>query len=579
MKTNNHTRESLNAAIDSICDIMRRGNCAGALQYVPELTWILFLRILDEREMREKDQFAAVGRPFKPTLSAPYRWRDWADTEGKKRKELDIAPLGAFFHFVRFDLFPSLRKLKNKSSATDRQKTVSEIISRAALPNGPRIDTERNFRDVLNRIHEITAENIDDTHTFLLSQIYEGLLLKMGQHGGDAGQFFTPREVIRAMARVINPQIGETVLDPCCGTGGFLAQACEYIRENNPKMTPRQLARLAEETFYGREKEILIYPIALANLILHGIDKPNIWHGNTLTSHPEYAGLFQNAPPFFDVVLTNPPFGGKESVDAQIRYDYKSNSTQALFVQEILQTLKEGGRCGIVLDEGFMFRVESGYAQTKRKLLNECELHCVVSLAPGVFSSTGAGVKTNLLFFKKGKATGKIWYYELNPPPWKDKTGKVRPGTRFTKKYSLTLAHFEDFFRLLPKRAESENSWTVDFIARKKEAVEKARPLKEEARQAQIIAAKFKREIARLQKDKLHDENKIVDLKDKIKTALQKAKQAQNRAAEIETAIYDIKAINPNRKSAADSRTPEKLLAIIEKKQSEIASALARLKK
>ena len=210
------TQQSVNGAVKSICNIMRRSNCAGALQYVPELTWILFLRILDERESREAEEAEAVSAEFTPSLEAPYRWQDWAAPGGSKRKELQEASLGAFFGFVNSELIPHLRKLRERPNATSRQKVISEIFSGVERT---RIDTERNLLDILDKVHEISADNVDTTHVFTLSQVYEGLLLKMGERGNDGGQFFTPREIIRIMVRVIDPKVGETLYDPGCGTG------------------------------------------------------------------------------------------------------------------------------------------------------------------------------------------------------------------------------------------------------------------------------------------------------------------------------------------------------------------------
>ena len=441
------SRASLDSKIYSICDIMRRSNASGVLQYVPELTWMLFLRILDEREELEGLESEAVGIPFTPSLSYPYRWRDWASPDGEKREELQNDVSGAVFRFVNEDLIPHLHGLKDRAGATPRQMVISEIMSGV---QNTRLDTERNLLDVLDRVDEIRNETTDQTHVFTLSQAYEGLLLRMGEKNNDGGQFFTPREVIRALVRVVDPKVGETVFDPACGTGGFLAQACEYMRDSlGDSYTGEQLETLYRDTFYGREKEDLIYPIALANLVLHQIEKPNIWHGNTLTRNESYGGLFSDAPDLFDVILMNPPFGGRESRDAQTRYAYKTSSTQVLFLQEVIDSLNPNGRAGIVVDEGLLFRTnENAFVQTKRKLLDECDLYCIVSLPPGVFTQAGAGVKTNLLFFDKGRQTEKTWYYDLSDV-------KVNKGN------PLTAAHFEDFFKLLPTRADSENSWSV----------------------------------------------------------------------------------------------------------------------
>ncbi len=273
----------------------------------------------------------------------------------------------------------------------------------------------------------------------------------MGERGNDGGQFFTPREVIRAVVRAIDPKIGETVYDPACGTGGFLAQAYEHMagpNDENIRVT-EQFETLKRDTFYGKEKDNLIYPIALANLTLHKVDEPHIWHGNTLTGQESYSGLYTGAPPLFDVVLMNPPFGGKEGAGAQSEFAYKTRATAVLFLQHVLKSLKDGGRAGIVVDEGVLFRTnEAAFVSTKRKLLDDCDLWCILSLPPGTFVNAGAGVKANLLFFTKGRPTEQVWYYDLS---------HIKVG----KKTPLTLAHFEEFFRLLPGREDSEYSWTV----------------------------------------------------------------------------------------------------------------------
>lgn len=559
-------QQSVNVAVKSICDIMRRSNCAGALQYVPELTWILFLRILDEREEGERQRAEAVGAEFTPSFQSPYRWQDWAAPDGDKRKELCNGALGEFFGFVNNDLLPHLKGLKDKPNATPRQKVISEILSGVERI---RIDTERNFLDVLDKVHEISSEAVDDTHVFTLSQVYEGLLLKMGEKGNDGGQFFTPREVIRTLVKAIDPKIGETIYDPGCGTGGFLAQSYEYMagRNNEKIKSARQLDTLKHKTFYGKEKENLIYPIALANLVLHGIDQPNLWHGNTLTGAAAYEGLYQSAPGLFDVILTNPPFGGKEGKDAQTRFAYKTGSTQVLFLQHIIDSLKSGGRCGMVLDEGLLFRTnETAFVQTKRKLLDDCDLWCIVSLPGGVFTAAGAGVKTDLLFFTKGKHTEKIWYYDLS-------------HLKIRKKIPLMQSHFEGFFKHLLKRSDSEYSWTIDVTDRRNKAAKQAAPFKEKARKKQQQVQQWKEKLTELKKAKPRDKEAIEQANMQIKDLSKQARELSQKAEEIENAVYDLKAVNPNIKPPPPPPPPEELLNLIEAKSKEVAEALEALRK
>jgi type I restriction enzyme M protein len=566
------TQQSVDQAIKSICDIMRRGNCAGALQYVPELTWILFLRILDEIDQRDAQAAEALGLSYNPSLAAPFRWRDWAappetlpEGQTNKRVELQNLPQNSFFKFVNTELLPHLKDLKNRLDATPRQKVISEILSSV---ESVRIDTERNFLDVLDKVHQLTTEAIDPTHVFTLSQVYEGLLLKMGEKGNDGGQFFTPRQVIKVMVQVIDPQIDETVYDPGCGTGGFLAQAYEHMAgPNNQKIeAAEQLETLKHSTFWGREKDNIAYPIALANLVLHGIDKPSLWHGNTLTGQETYGGLFDGAPLNFNVILTNPPFGGKEGKEAQTNFDYKTGATQVLFLQHVIRALREGGRCGIVLDEGLLFRAnEDAFVKTKRKLLDDCDLWCIVSLPGGVFTAAGAGVKTNLLFFNKGQHTRKIWYYDLS-------------DLKIRKKIPLMLKHFEEFLRLLPTRADSELSWTVDMDERKRIAAEEAQPLKDQSTVKSQQAAQWNEKLKELKKAKPQDDKAIEESETKFKELTREARDLAAKAKEIEDAVYDIKAVNPNKKQIVDNRTPEDLMDIIEAKGREVAEALDALR-
>jgi len=449
-------QSSMNSYIKSICDIMRRDKTKGAMQYIPELTWMMFLRILEEKEHDEEMQCEAVGKTFIPSLKYPYKWNDWGNPEGKKRKEIqEKGKLGDFLNFVNNELIPHLKSFETNKNATIKQKIISQIFRKIEKTQ---LVSERNLLDVFDRIEHLTSENIDSTHQFPLSQVYEGLLLKLGEKNSDGGQFFTPREIIRAMIRAIAPKLrvqgrDATFYDPCCGTGGFLAETFVYLMNQEPTAT--EIDYLKHNAFWGTDDSDDAFPIALANLVLHGIDFPHIGLRNTLSGRPTYVELFQGAPSQFDYILTNPPFGGKEGEDAKTSFAYKTGSTQVLFLQHIIDKLKDGGTCAMVIDEGVLFRTnETSFVQTKRKLLEECDLWCLVSLPPNVFVNAGAGVKTNLLLFTKGKQTKKIWYYDMSDI-------KVR------KKLPFTLDKFDNFFKLLSMKKEedkiSEKSWFVDI--------------------------------------------------------------------------------------------------------------------
>ena len=616
---------SLSSFVKTICDILRRSNCASAMQYVPELTWILFLRILDAQERKQLAKTEAVGETHIASLKSPYRWQDWAapyakddealkthphTDEGKpfgwKRQELFEKGDGKLFEFINAELLPHLHSLdidretkQLNYAATPKQRVIGRIMTAVERV---RVDNETNFRDVLDKVDQISIDHVDDTHFFTLSQVYEDLLLKMGEKNSDGGQFFTPREVIRAMVHTAQPTLGMTVYDPCCGTGGFLAIAYEHIaREIGQSPASTDIDRLKHQTFFGREKDNIAFPIALANLVLHGIDQPNIWHGNTLTKQANYASLYATAPKTFDFILTNPPFGGKEGIAAQKNYAFKTGSTQVLFVQDILSELADGGTCAIVLDDGFLFRKdEDAFVNTKRKMLDECDLWAVVSLPGGVFVGAGAAVKTNLLFFTKGRKTTKIWYYDLNHV----KVGKKSPMTLshfgFGKNGEVledadlpavltepwkedenSVGDFPSYARLLPLRgtpeAESRYSWTVDFADRRKKAREEAQPHKDEAARCKAEVVDLKEKLKALKASNAKSD-KIAELGTKIYEQEKAARDSEAKAQAIEASVYDLKAVNPNAIVKVDTRTPEEVIESIEEQGKIVANALKALR-
>lgn len=510
------TQAAMDKAVKSICDILRRDKAKGARLYVPELTWMFFLRYLDLIEQEEQTKAAALGVPFRETLASPYRWQDWAakaprdkDVQGGsqtgwKRQELTESAMGDFLKFVNDELFPYLKALKDQPGATNKQKVTSEIfISKEKTV----VASETNLLNALDKVQELTSADISDRHMFPISQAFEGLLPSLGEKKNDGGQFFTPREVIRVIVNAVNPQLGKTVYDPCCGTGGFLIEAYKHMMGQNPVAT--QIGELKTETLWGREDATEAIPIILANMVLHDIDLPRIWHGNTLTGDVTYGDLFTGAPSQFDYILTNPPFGSKEGKTAQAQFSYKCGKAQILFLQHIIDALAEGGTCGMVIDEGVLFHTKTAaYKQTKRKLLDDCRLWCIISLPQGVFVNAGAGVKTDLFFFTKGERTERVWYYDMTL------THDFKPR-KVNKGNPLTYSDFQDFFERLaldpddPRRI-SEWSWYLSI-------------------------------------------------------------------AEIRKRQYDLKATNENAPDTSDKRTPAELTTIIKEAQKRIEECLRAL--
>lgn len=610
--------QSLSSYVKAICDVMRRSNCASALQYVPELTWILFLRILDAQEQKEREEAEALGNSYSPALVSPFRWQDWAapysdnpdhpktsdgKPQGWKRQELFAKGDKKLFDFINNELLPHLHGLdidktteQPNPHATPKQRIIGRIMTAVERV---RVDSETNLRDILDKVHQLHTDNVDDTHFFTLSQVYEDLLLKMGEKNSDGGQFFTPREVIRAMVLTVNPVARKTIFDPCCGTGGFLAVAYEFLNQKFGKqISSTDIDTLKHDTFFGKEKENLVFPIALANLVLHGIDQPNIWHGNTLTNRATYGALFDNAPSTFDYIFTNPPFGGKEGKDAQKRYAFETSSTQVLFMQDIIAQLSKDGTCAIVLDEGLLFRTnESSFVETKRKLVDECNVWAIISMPGGVFSTAGAGVKTNLVFFTKGKKTEKIWYYDLTQV----KVGKKTPMTLAhfgydkdgniidDSKLPATLTHewledenvkdepFPTYAKMLATKSESRYSWTIDFAARRAEAWEKMQQFKERVAELREENIPLKEQLKVFKKEK-KDKEEIEALEEKIIGIEKEIKEQENIIADIDAKVFDLKAVNPNAVVKVDTRTTLEVIENIETQSKIVKDAMSKLK-
>ena len=424
--------ESAFKAIDNI--LRHDEGCSTALDYVEQSSWVLFLKYWDDLETRRETSAMLQGKTYERIIKDKFAWNSWAMPLGSDGKyDAKKALVGDdLVDFVNDELFPHLQSFKERFEPQTIEYKVGVIFSE--IKN--KISSGYNLREVLEQVDMMEFQTIEERHE--MTQLYEDRLKQMGNAGRNGGEYYTPRPLIRTIVNVVDPKIGETVYDGACGSAGFLCEAYTYMHEKVKSTEDEEI--LQTSTFYGKELKGLAYIISMMNMILHGVQSPNIIRTNTLTEN------LKNITPSDqkDVVLANPPFGGKEREEVQQNFSIKSGETAYMFLQHFIKMMKAGGRAGIVIKNTFL---SNGDAKALReKLLNECQLDTILDLPSGVF--TGAGVKTVVLFFTKGKPTKKIWYYQLDK--------------HFTKTNALTEADLEDFLKLQATKADSENSWTID---------------------------------------------------------------------------------------------------------------------
>lgn len=423
-------------AFKNIDKILRNDNAGGAMDYIEQTSWIIFLKYLDDLETEREKSAKLSGKKYSYILDGEYRWSSWACPIGKDGKiDYNKALTGDDLKtFVDQKLFPYLKKFKSESSDTIEYK-IGEIFSE--LKN--KIKSGYALRDILNIVNDLHFQSSEEKHE--LSHLYESKIAEMGNAGRDGGQYYTPRPLIRTIVKIVNPKIGETIYDGACGSAGFLIEAFDYLSENKQKLSPKEYQILQEQTFFGKEKITLPYIIGVMNMILHGIDAPNIIHTNTLSENL----IDIQEKDRFNVILANPPFGGGERKEVQQNFPIKSAETAYLFLQHFVKKLKAGGRAGIVIKNTFL---SNGDAVSLRKdFLNSCDVHTILDLPSGVFQ---AGVKTVVLFFEKGKPTKKIWYYQLNL------------GRNLGKGNPLSESDLAEFVKLQKTKGDSENSWSIN---------------------------------------------------------------------------------------------------------------------
>ncbi len=426
----------------NIDDILHKdAGCSSELDYVEQTSWILFLKYLDDLEKDKETAAQLTGKEYIHIIAPQYQWAKWAMPRDKKGKLDHHKALSGddLTDFVNRKLFPYMKKFKtNAENADTIEYKIGEIFSE--LKN--RIQSGYNLREVINLIDELKFRTHLEKHE--MSHLYEDKIKNMGNAGRNGGEYYTPRPLIKTIVKVVAPKIGNTIYDGAVGSAGFLVEAFEYLKKNK-KLSTKDVTTLQKNTFYGKEKKSLAYIIGIMNLILHGIEAPNIIHTNTLSENIDDIEEKDR----YDVVLANPPFGGKERAEVQQNFPIKTGETAFLFLQHFIKILKAGGKAGIVIKNTFLSNTDNASISLRKLLIENCNLHTVLDLPGGTF--TGAGVKTVVLFFEKGSATKKTWFYQLNLDR---NLGKTNP---------LNENDLADFVLQSKTKKETENSWTVNI--------------------------------------------------------------------------------------------------------------------
>jgi len=443
----------------NIDDILHKdAGCGSELDYVEQTSWILFLKYLDDLEKDRATAAELTGKTYTPIIDKEYQWAVWAmpklsspnggGREGAKLDHNKALTGDDLTDFVNNKLFPYLKKFKtNAESADTIEYKIGEIFSE--LKN--RLQSGYNLREVITLIDSLRFRTHAEKHE--MSHLYEDKIKNMGNAGRNGGEYYTPRPLITTIVKVVNPKIGDKIYDGACGSAGFLCEAFNYLKKPSLSgragegLSSKESEILQKKTFYGKEKKSLAYIIGIMNMIFHGVEAPNIIHTNTLAEN--LADIQEKDR--YDVVLANPPFGGKERAEVQQNFPVKTGETASLFLQHFIKILKAGGKAGVVIKNTFLSNTDNATVAIRKHLLESCNLHTVLDLPGGTF--TGAGVKTVVLFFEKGRPTQKTWFYQLNLDR---NLGKTNP---------LNEADLADFIEKQKTFADSENSWSIDIAS------------------------------------------------------------------------------------------------------------------
>jgi type I restriction enzyme M protein len=419
--------------------LWKESGCTTELDYTEQSSWMLFLKYLDDLEHERALKAELESRHYKFIIEKAHRWSTWAaPRKADGSFDHDKALTGDdLIEYVNGKLFPYLQGFKQRAESADTiEYKIGEIFGE--IKN--KFQSGYSLRDALELIDELQFQSQREKHE--LSHLYEEKIKRMGNAGRNGGEYYTPRPLIRAIIQVVKPKIGERIYDGAVGSAGFLCEAYNYLIKGT--LSTSQLRTLQTKTFYGKEKKSLAYVIAIMNMILHGIEAPNIIHTNTLSEN--LADIQEKDR--YDVVLANPPFGGKERKEVQQNFPIRTGETAFLFLQHFIKILRAGGRGGIVIKNTFLSNTDNAAVRLRKLLLESCNLHTVLDCPGGTFQ--GAGVKTVVLFFDKGVPTRTVWYYQLDA------------GRNFGKTNPLNDEDLAEFLKLQKTFADSSKSWSLD---------------------------------------------------------------------------------------------------------------------
>ena len=426
----------------NIDDILHKdAGCSSELDYVEQSSWILFLKYIDDLEGARKVGAELSNKKYSPIISGKFRWSEWAVPKTKDGKvDHNQALTGDDLKaFVNNELFPYLSKFKSNAISPDTlEYKIGEIFGEISN----KLQSGYNLREILELVDQLKFQTSAEIHE--MSHLYEDKIKNMGNAGRNGGEYYTPRPLIKAIIKVVAPKIGQTIYDGAAGSAGFLCESFAYLSESK-QLTTKEVEVLQKNTFYGKEKKSLAYIIGTMNMILHGIDAPNLIHTNTLGEN--IADIQEKNR--YDIVLANPPFGGKERAEVQQNFPIKTGETAYLFLQHFMKILRAGGSAGVVIKNTFLSNTDNASVALRRELLENFNLHTILDCPGGTFQ--GAGVKTVVLFFKKGEPTKKIWYYQL------------KPGRNMGKTNPLNDKDLEEFIELQTKFKDSGLSWSIDI--------------------------------------------------------------------------------------------------------------------